>query len=116
MVSIVPVCCISWLNKVLNSVRKAESCAPRSTAWEPWATTWEFEAERGLGVAQRVEFGAGEENGERLQCRLVERVCEEYEAAGERGRRPELSEDGGRHHILCNLLGEPRRKGRTSPR
>jgi len=49
MVSIVPVCCISWLNKILNSVRKAESSAPRSTAWGPGATAWEYEAEEGLG-------------------------------------------------------------------
>ena len=76
MVSIVPVCCISWLNKVLNSVRKAESCAPRSTAWGPGATTWEYDAERGLGVAQGFEFGAGEENDVRRQCRRVEQVCE----------------------------------------
>jgi hypothetical protein len=31
MVSIVLVCCISWLNRGLKSVRKAESCAPSST-------------------------------------------------------------------------------------
>jgi hypothetical protein len=44
MVSIVLVCCISWLNRDLKSVRKAESCAPSSTVWEPEATTWEYEA------------------------------------------------------------------------
>jgi len=49
LVSIVPVCCISWLNKVLNPVRKAESCAPRSTAWGPGATAWEYKVEGVLG-------------------------------------------------------------------
>jgi hypothetical protein len=77
MVRIVPVCSYSWLNKVLNSVKKAETCAPRSAAWEPGATTWEYEAERDLGVAQGLEFRAGEENGERRQCRRAERACEE---------------------------------------
>jgi hypothetical protein len=48
MVSIVLVCCISWPNKDLNSVRKTERCAPRSTDWEPEATTWEYKAEGGL--------------------------------------------------------------------
>jgi len=50
MVSIVPVCCISWLNKILNSVRKAESRAPRSTAWGPGTTAWEYETEGILGI------------------------------------------------------------------
>jgi len=72
MVSIVPVCCISCLNKVLNSVTKAESCAPRSTAWGPGTTAWEYEAEGGLGVVQGVECGVGEEIGERRQCRRAE--------------------------------------------
>ena len=77
MVSIVPVCCISWLNKVLNSVREAESCAPRSTAWRPGAITWEYDAEGRLGVDEGFEFGAGEENDVRRQCRRVEQACEE---------------------------------------
>jgi len=46
MVSIVPVCCISWLNKVSNSARKAET-------WGPGATTWQYEAEGGLGSGKR---------------------------------------------------------------
>jgi hypothetical protein len=53
MVSIVLVCSISWLNKDLNSVRKAESCAPSSTDWEPEATTWEY------GAGGVLEGGTG---------------------------------------------------------
>jgi hypothetical protein len=44
VVSIVLVCCIIWPNNDLNWVRKTDSCAPRSTDWEPEATTWEYEA------------------------------------------------------------------------
>jgi hypothetical protein len=58
-------------------------------------------------VAQGAEYEAGKEIGERRQCQLAERACEEWEAAGEGQRSPELYEDGGRHHILCNSLGAP---------
>ena len=39
MVSIVLVCCINWLNKDLNSVRKEESWVPKSTGLDPEAKT-----------------------------------------------------------------------------
>jgi hypothetical protein len=66
-------------------------------------------------VAQGAEYEAGEVSGEDHQCRLAERACEEREAAGEWLGCPELSEDGGRHHILCSSQGAPRYKERTSP-
>jgi len=48
MVSIVPVCCICWLNKVLNSVRKAET-VPRDQNPGDWGD--------GMGIRGRRGFG-----------------------------------------------------------
>jgi len=49
MVSIVSVCCISWLNKVLNSVKKRKAVHRDQQPGDRGRTHGEYEAEGGFG-------------------------------------------------------------------
>ena len=64
MVNIVPVCCVSWLNKVLNSVRKAESVPRDQQAGDRGRRHGNMRQKGVWGVVQGVECGVGEESGD----------------------------------------------------